>query len=104
MEFQARHRLYPHHLAQRIANFLNYWKPKPRLKTASVGKWPGLKSLWEKIHTELGALIIQNNFDLPRLRPLGNLEASESFGRVNFLLRLNAEFANVCPQPFAFLD
>jgi FkbH-like protein len=50
-------------------------------------------SLWEKIHTELGALVIQNNFDLPSLRPLGNLEASESFGRVNFILRLNAEFA-----------
>jgi len=50
-------------------------------------------SLWEKIHTELGAVIIQNNFDLPRLRPLGNLEASESFGRVNFISSLNAEFA-----------
>ena len=24
------------------------------------------ESLWEKIHTELGALIIQNNFDLPQ--------------------------------------
>ena len=52
------------------------------------------ESLWEKIHSELGALIIQNNFDLPCLRPLGNLEASESFGRMNFVLRLNAEFAN----------
>ncbi len=60
------------------------------------------ESLWEKIHTELGALIIQNNFDLPRLRPLGNLEASQSFGRVNFLLRLNAEFRGLCPQPLAF--
>ncbi len=48
---------------------------------------------WEKIHTGLGALIIQNNFDLPRLRPLGNLEAFQAFGRVNFLMRLNAEFA-----------
>jgi FkbH-like protein len=51
------------------------------------------ESLWKKIHTELRAIIIQNNFDLPSLRPLGNLEASELFGRVNFLLRLNAEFA-----------
>ena len=50
-------------------------------------------TLWEKIHSELGALIIQNNFDLPRLRPLGNLEASESYARVNFLMRMNAEFA-----------
>jgi len=61
------------------------------------------ESLWEKIHTELGALIIQNNFDLPRLRPLGNLEASESFGRVNFLLRLNAEFAKYARNHSRFL-
>ncbi|MGB7437323.1 MAG: HAD-IIIC family phosphatase [Candidatus Acidiferrum sp.] len=52
------------------------------------------ESLWKKIHADLGAVIIQNNFDLPHLRPLGNLEASQSFGRVNFLLRLNAEFAS----------
>ena len=62
------------------------------------------ESLWEKIHTELGALIIQNNFDLPRLRPLGNLEASESFGRVNFVMRLNAEFANYARNHSRFSD
>ncbi len=55
-------------------------------------------TLWEKIHSELGALIIQNNFDLPRLRPLGNLEASEPFARVNFLMRMNAEFAAYARQ------
>ena len=62
------------------------------------------ESLWEKIHTELGALIIQNNFDLPRLRPLGNLEASEVFGRVNFVLRLNAEFASYARNHSHLLD
>jgi FkbH-like protein len=61
------------------------------------------ESLWKKIHTELGALIIQNNFDLPRLRPLGNLEASESYCRVNFLLRLNAEFAAYARKHSRFL-
>jgi len=59
--------------------------------------------LWEKIHSELGALIIQNNFDLPRLRPLGNLEAFEPYGRVNFLLRLNAEFASYARKHPRFL-
>ena len=61
------------------------------------------ESLWEKIHAELDALIIQNNFDLPRLRPLGNLEASECCGRVNFLMRLNAEFANYAREHSRFL-
>lgn len=60
-------------------------------------------SLWEKIYAELGALIIQNNFDLPPVRPLGNLEASESFGRVNFVLRLNAEFAKYARTHSRFL-
>jgi len=61
------------------------------------------ESLWEKIQTDLGALIIQNNFDLPSLRPLGNLEAFESSGRVNFLLRLNAEFADYARKHSRFL-
>ena len=61
------------------------------------------ESVWEKIRTELGAVIIQNNFDLPRLRPLGNLEASQSFGRVNFLLRLNAEVASYARSHSRFL-
>lgn len=61
------------------------------------------ESVWEKIHTELDAVIIQNNFDLPRLRPLGNLEASEASGRVNFLLRLNAEFAGYARKHSRFL-
>src|ERR1700733_904622 len=61
------------------------------------------ESLWEKIHSELGALIIQNNFDLPRLRPLGNLETFESSGRLNFLMRLNAEFATYARRHSRFL-
>jgi FkbH-like protein len=61
------------------------------------------ESLWEKIHSKLGALVIQNNFDLPRLRPLGNLEGSESFGRVNFVMRLNAEFASYARRQSRFL-
>jgi FkbH-like protein len=61
------------------------------------------ESLWAKVHDGLGALIIQNNFDLPSPRPLGNLEASESFGRVNFLLRLNTEFARYARSHPGFL-
>jgi FkbH-like protein len=61
------------------------------------------ESLWQKIHEKLGAVIIQNNFDLPQLRPLGNLEASEPYCRVNFLLRLNAGFAAYARSHTRFL-
>ncbi len=50
-------------------------------------------ALWERIQSKLGALIIQNNFDLPSSRPLGSLEGTEAYGRVHFVMRLNAEFA-----------
>jgi FkbH-like protein len=61
------------------------------------------EAIWERIRTELGAVIIQNNFDLPPQRPLGNLEASAAYGRVNYLLRLNAEFANYARTHSRFL-
>ncbi|HTT22805.1 MAG TPA: HAD-IIIC family phosphatase [Candidatus Sulfotelmatobacter sp.] len=61
------------------------------------------EAVWEKIHAELGALIIQNNFDMPDLRPLGNLDASASFGRVNFVQRMNNEFANYARKHSRFL-
>ena len=51
------------------------------------------RTLWSEIQRKYGCTIIQNNFDLPALRPLGNLEAGSPSGRVAFLNRLNAEFA-----------
>jgi FkbH-like protein len=61
------------------------------------------ESVWQKLDSELGALIIQNNFDLPRVRALGNLGASASFGAESFLLRLNAEFARYARRHSRFL-
>mgnify|MGYP000226793895 FL=1 len=51
------------------------------------------ESIWDSLSDELGCLIIQNNFDLPRIRSLGGLDMTEQYGRSNFLLRLNLEFA-----------
>jgi len=61
------------------------------------------EALWAKIQKDLGAVIIQNNFDLPDLRPFGNLEASESYGRVNFLQSLNAAFADYARKNSRFV-
>lgn len=61
------------------------------------------KAIWERIGRDLGALVIQNNFDLPNLRVLGNLDGSRSFGRTNFLGRLNHEFAKYAERNPRFL-
>lgn len=47
--------------------------------------WNGLQSL--------GAVVVQNNFELPAYRLLGNYDAVSPTGRVRFTNLLNAEFA-----------
>jgi FkbH-like protein len=88
---------------QNISEFPQLMEGESEVEERFRREMARFESLWEKIHTALGALVIQNNFDLPRLRPLGNLEGSESFGRVNFVMRLNAEFANYARKNSRFL-
>jgi FkbH-like protein len=49
--------------------------------------------LWKKIGDSLECPIIQNNFDLPAYRALGNLDSILPQGRVHFIQQLNAQFA-----------
>ena len=76
-----------------VAEFPQLLEGEAAVETRVQREMARFEALWEKIETGLGALVVQNNFDLPDLRPLGNLEASEASSRVNFLLRLNAAFA-----------
>lgn len=48
--------------------------------------------LWEHIHDTYKCSIIQNNFELPFYRILGNKEASDYRGRISFVNRINAKF------------
>jgi FkbH-like protein len=88
---------------QNVSGFPELMEPETEVEQRVSREMARFESLWEKIHKGLGALIIQNNFDLPHLRPLGNLEASESCGRTNFLMRLNAEFAKHARNHSRFL-
>lgn len=49
-------------------------------------------SLWAKISNDFGCTIIQNNFEQPWFRLMGNKDASDIHGRVNFVARLNQKF------------
>lgn len=49
-------------------------------------------SIWASLAKRYGCPIIQNNFELPFYRLMGNKEASDFHGRVNFITRLNLAF------------
>lgn len=48
--------------------------------------------IWKILSERYNCPIIQNNFEMPLYRLMGNKDASDIHGRVNFLTRLNMEF------------
>lgn len=50
--------------------------------------------LWDKLRDTYHCPIIQNNFEYPFFRLMGNKDASDIHGRVNFITRLNCYFYN----------
>lgn len=50
------------------------------------------RDIWKSISEKYNCPIIQNNFEMPFYRILGNKDASDIHGKVNFITRLNMEF------------
>lgn len=49
-------------------------------------------SVWDRLLDTYCCPVIQNNFEMPFYRLMGNKDASDIHGRVNFLTRLNMKF------------
>ncbi len=60
-----------------------------RKRSAVVDKFVGL---WESIEKKYHCPIIQNNFEYPFFRLMGNMDASDYHGRVNFITKINCDF------------
>jgi FkbH-like protein len=49
-------------------------------------------AMWERLASVYHSIIIQNNFEYPLYRLLGNREASDAHGKVNYITQLNQRF------------
>ncbi|NTV20933.1 MAG: HAD-IIIC family phosphatase [Chlorobium limicola] len=58
-----------------------------------AGEMNRFSGLWERIEQDYGCPVIQNNFELPHYRILGNLDAYDTHGRTAFIGMLNYRFA-----------
>lgn len=72
--------------------------PEIGMSAADVAKcldaeYNHLEQLWKKIESTYHCPVIQNNFEFPFYRLLGNLEATHVDGRVLFINRLNEKIA-----------
>lgn len=66
-----------------------------RLVAAEVNRF---KQIWDRIADDYSCPVIQNNFELPHYRSLGNLDSYDIHGRTRFIAALNQLFADEARQ------
>ena len=81
-----------------LINVPNLFSSDTEVESCLRAEMEYYEAIWSKLSEELNCLIIQNNFDLPFLRSLGNLDSTEIYGKTNFLNRLNLEFSSAARQ------
>ncbi|MBR6770576.1 MAG: HAD family hydrolase [Lachnospiraceae bacterium] len=84
--------IYIHTSSRNITSF-----PAPGADKASVDamleNWfCRFQGMWEALRNRYGCPVIQNNFEPPFYRIMGNKESSDISGRIRFLTRLNERF------------
>lgn len=57
------------------------------------GELDKFQTVWESLHRTFHCPIIQNNFEMPLFRLLGNRDCCDIHGRSHFIARLNERFA-----------
>lgn len=67
-----------------------------------TGEFARFKQAWESVKQKFGCPIIQNNFELPAFRLLGNKDCSDVHGRVRMINELNQLFAEYADENKSF--
>ncbi len=86
--------IYIHTSFRNIAAFL----PSPTESAEDVNakleqRFDYYRRMWDKLRDDYNCPVIQNNFELPPYRLLGNRDCYDSRGAVNFITKLNLKFA-----------
>ena len=85
--------IYIHTTARNITEYdLNMKASRAECGNALNRQFEHFKSMWERIEEIYSCPIIQNNFEMPIYRILGNRDAWDYHGHVNFISRLNIMF------------
>jgi len=67
---------------------------------AEISKY---NKIWKSLYDRFSCSIIQNNFEMPTYRLMGNYDAVDARGAVNYVMRLNMKFSEAAAEN-AFLN
>lgn len=84
--------IYIHTTNRNISSYPEISDTKEEAEELLLREYQRFCGLWEKAQAVYGCPIIQNNFELPYYRIMGNKSASDYRGRVHFITKLNLKF------------
>ena len=84
--------IYIHTSNRNITRYPQMSDSKSRITDLLEAEYQKYCTIWESIADRYHCPIIQNNFEMPMYRLMGNRDASDRHGKVNFLTRLNMMF------------
>ncbi len=84
--------IYIHTTNRNIMNYPTMYDSKEEIDKLLESEYIKFQNVWESLFKKFNATIIQNNFEYPFYRLLGNRDASDIHGKTNYITRLNQKF------------
>ncbi|MCR5486281.1 MAG: HAD-IIIC family phosphatase [Lachnospiraceae bacterium] len=94
--------IFIHTTSRNISEYPELSDPEEEISRKLDRERERFQRMWDQLSQDYSCPIIQNNFEYPPFRLLGNLEAADPHGRVNFISRLNACFAEYARHHSSF--
>lgn len=84
--------IYLHTTLRNITDFPRISDTAESVEELLAGEYRKYEKMWERLADVYHCVIIQNNMEYPCYRLLGNMDASDIHGKVNYVTRLNLKF------------
>ncbi|MDO4197519.1 MAG: HAD-IIIC family phosphatase [Erysipelotrichaceae bacterium] len=85
--------IYVHTTNRNIRNYPSIAMSKEEVDELLNDEYRYFENIWKSLKDKYGCVIIQNNFEKPYYRLMGNKDFSDIHGKVNYINRLNSLFA-----------
>ena len=84
--------IYIHTTNRNIINFPSMYDEEDDINKKLESEYNKFEKIWDTLFEKFNATIIQNNFEYPYYRLLGNKDASDIHGYINYITKLNQKF------------
>ncbi len=84
--------IFIHTSNRNITSYPTVRTPAQEIDDMLEAQYKHFETMWEHLGAKYNCPIIQNNFEMPMYRLLGNKDVSDIHGKLNFITRLNMKF------------